>query len=180
MVNNMMSTKEAEWIATSAIENPVIFKKLLDYSFSPDKKLAFHSSWTLTKVCDKYPELIYPYLTSIIESLHKVDNESAQRSFLRIISLSDMRRINKKQHGILADHCFNALNSGFSAIAIKAYSMEILYRLAVIYPMLANELSASVNILQGEGSAGIKARGHAIMKKLAEITSDPGSSQTLS
>ena len=64
--------------------------------------------------------------------------------FLRIISLSDMRRISNKHHGILADHCFNALRSGFSAIAIKAYSMEILYKLSVIYPELANELSATL------------------------------------
>ncbi|MBA4323337.1 MAG: hypothetical protein C0408_11025, partial [Odoribacter sp.] len=81
---------------------------------------------------------------------------------------------------ILADHCFSCLNSGFSAIAVKAYSMEIIYNLAVIYPELANELSATINMLQGEGSAGVIARGHLIMKKLAEITLDPKSIRKLS
>lgn len=78
MVNRMVSMKEAEWVATSAIENPVIFKKLIEYSFSADKKLA-------------------------------------------------------------------------------------------------NELSASVNMLKGEGSAGILARGRMIMKKWPEHlkTQDP-------
>ncbi len=80
--------------------------------------------------------------------------------------------LNRKHHGILADHCFKALNSGFSAIALKAYSMEIIYKLALIYPELANELAASISILQGEGSAGVKARGNIILGKLAEITSD--------
>lgn len=169
MINRMMSIKEADWIATSAIDNPDIFKKLLEYSFSADKKLAFHASWTLTRVCDKYPGIIHPHLTEIIESLDKIDNESAQRSFLRIISLTDLSRIGTKHHGILAEHCFNALRSGFSAIAIKAYSMEILYKLALIYPELANELSATINMLQGEGSAGIIARGRMILKKLTEV-----------
>jgi 8-oxo-dGTP diphosphatase len=41
MVNSMMSQKEAEWVATSAVENPQIFRKLIDYSYSDDKKLAF-------------------------------------------------------------------------------------------------------------------------------------------
>ena len=100
------------------------------------------------------------------------------RSILRIISLSDMERISEKNHGILADHCFGLLKSGFSAIAIKAYSMEIIYRLALIYPELANELAASINMLEGEGSAGVIARGRIIMKKLAEITGDPGSTQS--
>jgi len=173
MINTMMSMKEAEWIATSAIENPDIFKKLLEYSFSQDKKLAFHASWILTKVCDKYPEVIVPFLSGIIETLDNLDNESAQRSFLRIISLTDINKISKRHHGILAEHCFTELRSGFSAIAIKAYSMEILYKLALKYPELANELSASVNMLQGEGSAGVLARGRIIMKKLAEISKVP-------
>jgi|WetSurMetagenome_2_1015567.scaffolds.fasta_scaffold05781_7 8-oxo-dGTP diphosphatase len=177
MVNSMMSMQEAEWVAMSAIENPAIFLKLFEYSHSPDKKLAFRASWTLTKVCDKFPEMIYPYLSQIVETLNEIDNESTLRSFLRIISLSDLRKISSRQHGLLADFCFSRLNSGTSAIAIKAYSMEIIYKLALIYPELANELSATINLLQGEGSAGVVARGHMIMKKLAEIPINPKSSQ---
>ena len=115
-------------MATSASENPAVFLKLLEYSYSPDKKLAFHSSWTLSKVCDRTPEIIYPYLSRIIETLGRLDNESALRSFLRIISFSDLEKISKEHQGMLADFCFNILNSGFSAVAAKAYSMEVLYK----------------------------------------------------
>ncbi|OFY64880.1 MAG: hypothetical protein A2V64_04190 [Bacteroidetes bacterium RBG_13_43_22] len=171
MINNMMSMQEAEWVAASAGENPVLFQKLLDYSYSPDRKLAFRASWTLSKVCDKYPELIYPHLEKITEELNGIDNESTQRSFLRILSLTDLQKISERHHGILAEHCFKALNSGFSAIAIKAYSMEIIYKLALIYPGLANELAITINMLQGEVSAaGIVARGRIIMKRIAEIS----------
>jgi 8-oxo-dGTP diphosphatase len=173
IVNNMMSMKEAEWVATAAIENPAIFKKLLEYSGSDDKKLAFRASWTLTKVCDRIPELLYPYLPQIVETLGMIDNESTLRSFLRILSLSDLGKINIRQHGLLTDFCFNKLNSGFSAIAIKAYAMEILYNLSVLYPELANELAASIRILMEDGSAGITARGNMIIKKLAEIPMKP-------
>jgi 8-oxo-dGTP diphosphatase len=173
IVNTMMSMKEAEWLATSAIENPAIFIKLLEYSGSTDKKLAFRASWTLTKVCDRIPELIYPYLPQIVETLVMIDNESTLRSFLRIISLSDLGKINMRQHGLLTDFCFNILNSGFSAIAIKAYSMEILYNLSIKYPELANELTASIRILMEDGSAGITASGHLLIKKLAEIPMKP-------
>jgi hypothetical protein len=113
--------------------------------------------------------MIYPNLPEIVEALQKLNNESVQRSFLRIISFSDISQISKKHHGLLADHCFTALKSGFSAIAIKAYSMEILYKLALIYPELANELAVTINMLQAEGSAGIIARGRMILKRIAEI-----------
>ena len=69
------------------------------------------------------------------------------------------------------------MRSGFSAIAVKAYSMEIIYKLSTIYPELANELSATINIIEGEGSAGIKARGKIILKKLAELSHGKGASQ---
>ena len=167
MVSNMMGTKEAEWIAESAAGNSKILKKLLNYSFSDDKKLAFRASWTLSKVFDRNPDLIGPDIPLIIGSLDSLKNESVQRSFLRIISLSDLNFISQRYHGILADHCFKMLKSGFSAIAIKAYSMEIIYKLALIYPGLANELSSTINVLQGQRSAGILARCHIILKKLA-------------
>ena len=179
MVENIMGMQEAEWIAESAIGNSEILKKLLEYSFSDDRKLAFRASWTLTKIFDKYPGIISPDMPVMIDALDKLDNESVQRSFLRIISLSDINKISARQHGILADHCFELLKSGFSAIAVKAYSMEIIYKLAMIYPELANELSATISMLQGEGSAGILARGHIILKKLAGISADHGSGPAL-
>jgi len=168
IVNNMMGMKEAEWVAASAIDNPAIFLKLFEYSLSTDKKLAFRASWTLTKVCDRFPEMIYPYLEQIVENLSKIDNESSLRSFLRIISFSELEKISSRHQGLLADFCFSALNSGFSAIAVKAYSMEILYKLSLVYPELANELSTSIGILMEDGSAGITSRGRAILKKLAD------------
>ncbi len=167
MINNIMGMKEAELVAASAVENPAIFTKLLDYAYSPDKKLAFHSSWILTKACDLFPDIINPYLAQIVENLNSIDNESTLRSFLRIFSLSDLNKTGTRQHGLLTDFCFSTLNSGFSAIAVKAYSMEILYRLTLIYPELANELSTSIHILMEDGSAGITSRGGTILRKLA-------------
>ena len=173
IINNMMSMPEAEWVATSAIENPAIFVKLYEYSFSSDKHLSFRASWTLSKVCDRYPEMIYPYLSQIVDSLAGIDNESVLRSFLRILSLTDIGKISARQQGILADFSFNQLNTGFSAIAVKAYSMEILYRLTLIYPDLANELLTSIRLLMEDGSAGITSRGRAILRKLADMPVKP-------
>jgi 8-oxo-dGTP diphosphatase len=166
VVNKMMSTREAEWVAASAIENPAVFRKLYEYSFSPDQHLAFRASWTLTKVCDKYPELITPYLPEIITSITKIQSEGALRSFLRILSLSEMNNFSSDHHGILIDFCFELLRSGTSAIAVKAYSMEILYKLSIMYPELINELSATLLIVMEDASAGIKARANAILRKM--------------
>lgn len=176
MLNKIMSISEVDWVAMSAAENPEILRQLFYYSDGKDYRLAFRASWILSKLCDRKPEVLLPWLPVIIKRVRHTTNESVERSFLRILSLQDLSRLNQHDQGLIADHCFRALNSGFSAIAVKAYSMEIIYKLAVIYPDLANELSACVNMLHGEGSAGIKARGRIILKKLAEIPRDPQSS----
>lgn len=166
MVNRLTGTKHAEWIANSVIENPVLLKKFIEFSCSGEKKLAFHASWILTKVCDKNPEIIEPYLPRIIESLPKLENESTLRSFLRILSYKDPAKFSQKHQGILTDVCFKLLNSGFSAIAVRAYSMDILYRLTIIYPELATELALSVRGIMDIDSAGIISKAKAILKRL--------------
>jgi 8-oxo-dGTP diphosphatase len=170
MVRSTMGAKKVEWIAASAAENPQIFKKLFGYSFSDDKKLAFHSSWALTKVADNHPDIFIEFVPKIIEALGKLENESTLRSFLRILTLSNISKLDSRHHGRLADYCFSALRSGSSAIAVKAYSMEIIYKIAVIYPELIHELASTINLLHDENSAGIVARGNIILKRLAEIT----------
>lgn len=176
-VANMMSMKEAEWVAASAVERREIFHKLYEFSFSDEKHLSFRASWTLTKVVDMYPEIIHPYLSEIAGSLGKIKYESTLRSFLRILSFSDLTLINSSQHGMLADFCFNILNSANTAIAVKAYTMEILYRLSLIYPDIASELSISLRLIMEDGTAAIKSRGNAILKKLVEIPIKPKSNR---
>lgn len=172
MINNIHSTKEVDWVAASATENPEILRKIIEYSTSNNRKLASHSAWTVSKVADKNPELLEPFLNTLIQFLPQSDNESAERSVLRVISLSNVSGVNSKYQGLLADHCFNRLRSRPAPIAVKAYAMEILFKLTNIYPELANELVASILILkETEKTAGILARGRIIMKKLAGITS---------
>jgi 8-oxo-dGTP diphosphatase len=166
VVSNIGGLKEIEWFTDSTTGNRETLKKLFDYSFSDDKKLAFKASWTLSKIFEKYPGMFSHDLQLATERIGSIANESVQRSFLKMISMSDLTSYSQKLHGILADHCFNMLRSGFSAVAVKAYSMEIIYKLALIYPELKDELSATIGILMGEGTAGIVARGYAILKKL--------------
>ena len=172
MVSTLMGAGEAEYVAKSAFENEAVLRKLQEFSFSDDRKLAFHSSWILSKVYEKYPEIIGQNLHVLIDALDSVDNESVLRSFLKIISLSELAPLSQKHHGRLADCCFRYLRSGTSAIAVKVYSMEIIYKLALVYPELANELTSTINMLADEGSAGIVARGRIILKKLGGLTRD--------
>ncbi len=169
-LENTHGRKEAEWLAELAAEKEDVLSRLINFSFSADNKLSSKASWSLSKVHDKHPETLTPFIPMIIGSLDRLENESVRRSFMKIISISDITVVTRKHQGILADYCFRMLRSGFSSIAVKAYSMEIIYRLAQVYPELTGELAATINLLQDEKSAGILAKGRIILKRLRGST----------
>lgn len=157
-------------LAELAVENTGIRHLLMKYSLGTDSTLAFRASYTLTRVEESKPGVLKPLYGQMISSLSTLANESVARSFLKIINLSGTENINERDHGILAENCFSLLNKGRSAIAIKAYCMEAIYNLTLIYPELASELAASITRNMEEGSAGIIARGRHILKKLSNIS----------
>lgn len=169
MLTATMHTREVEYIAHSALQDPGVLRMLFACSLSDDRKLASHSSWVLTRVADKSLGIFNDYAPRIIDALGKIANESVQRSFLKIITRVEIGNLSTRHQGLLADHCFSALKSGSTAIAIKAYSMDILFSLALIYPELVHELTETINMLQGEASAGILARGRIILKRLSGL-----------
>ncbi len=172
ITGKLMSLKQVDWLAASAIENQGIFGRLLEFSFGNDSRLAFRSSWVLTKVCDKQPEIIRPHLPGVIRQLRNIGNNSVVRSFMRILSQEDMNNFSDEEHGFLTDYCLGCLNNRSTPVAIKAYAMEILYRLTVIYPGLGNEAAASIRANMEAGQPGVVSKGRDVLRRIMEITGD--------
>lgn len=160
------SINACQFLGETAVEDTNVLKTLIDFSFSDEKTLAFRASWSLSKAEGKVPGLARPYYTILINSLGELKYESVIRAFLKILNQTDFNLLSEKQHGILADRCFSWLSMSESAIAVKAYSMETLYKLTNIYPELRNELRSSISIITEDGSAAIKSRGYYITERI--------------
>jgi 8-oxo-dGTP diphosphatase len=166
MVYRMMGSAEVGWIAESAASNPLLFKKLLDFTDDSDQRIVFRSSWALTKVCEKDPELFDPYLHIIADKLLKSTNESALRSFLKILTITGTSTLGDAGRGRIADYCFTLLRSGESAVAVKVYSMDVLHEISGDYPDLIHELASVLSMLPDDVPAGIKSKSRALLKRL--------------
>jgi len=170
-IEEMLSGKSGFWsidlLTKMAIEDQRIINLLLKFSFEGDSTLSFRASYSLIKVEEESPGFLKPLYGRLVSAMPGLKYEGVTRSFLKIITLTSINELESKYHGILTDCCFNWLNSSTSSIAIKAYSMELLYNLSLVYPELAFELSASIARNMEEGSAGIKARGRQILNKLS-------------
>jgi hypothetical protein len=107
-------------------------------------------------------------------SLPALTSESVIRSFLKILGRADINLLEENEHGIVATCCFSWLGSPSAAVALKVYSMELLYKLTLIYPALSGELYSSLLREAENGSAGIKARAGFVMERLKKQGAEPG------
>jgi 8-oxo-dGTP diphosphatase len=153
-------------LADNIIKDSSMLGLMVDYSLSGDKTLAFRASYCIVKAEEKVPGIAEQYYGLFTESLPGLDHESAIRAFLKILNAYDLARMDEDHHGILAGCCFAWLAGTDSSIAVKVYSMNLLYMLSSIYPELTGELRESILAVIEEGSAGIKARGRQILKLL--------------
>jgi len=167
MVTGLSGVGEIEWIAASASANSLLLRKLLDFSEGGDTRVVFRSSWALTKVCESSPDLLIPYLPEIVEKLIITGNESAERSFLKILQLTGTGSLDDKITGRLVDHCFNLLRSRESAIAVKVYSMDVLVDVVQRFPEVTSELVAVLGMMPGDVPAGIISKRRAVLRKLS-------------
>jgi len=154
--------EEAKLIAESIADNPLYITELWNICIS-DEKNSWRATWILDKVHDISPDLVRLYLPQMIELIPSLSNESKLRQYLKLISLEPLP---SNISGDFINYCFDALISCTSTIAIKVYTMQILYNFSLQEPDLQNELALVVEEQMENGSAGLCSRGRRILKAI--------------
>ena len=121
------------------------------------------ASWPLGYIGSNQPELIQPYLQKMVSNLDHAGHNAVVRTTLKIFGDID---IPEELEGQLFDKCFNYLSNPKYAIAIRVFSMTVLYRIVQNHPDLKPELIAEIEEHMPHGSAGFKSRGRKTLKLL--------------
>lgn len=167
MIYRMHGSAEIGWIASSAVLNPLLLQKFLEFTDDGDTRLVFRASWALSKACMLNPDVFMPIMPLVVEKLLNTKNGSAMRSFLKIISITGTASLTESLQGRLVEYCFSMLRSPFSAIAVKVYSLDVLYDISLRFPGLTHELAAIAGMLPGDAPAGVKAKYREVMRKIS-------------
>ena len=155
----------AEMAVHTIGKDPALFKKVLDFALENNDQYTMRAARVIHLTATNHPELIRPYLNKIIHALSGFENDGLKRSMTRILS-EHCTDINEESQGILVDVCFNFLTDPDEKVALKIYSMDILYNLSQQYPDIKKELISSIENQLPYASAAIKSRGEKMMKKL--------------
>jgi 8-oxo-dGTP diphosphatase len=167
MVSRITSVNEITMVAKSAVSDHVLLSQLVTLSSSNEKRVGFMASWAISKVADINIELLTPFLSSLVDALPGVPNESVQRSFMRVLMKSGTDKIPRPDHAKLIEYCMGIMRSENTPVAPKAYGMEILALFCEIYPEMVNEVSASVQLAIMDSHGGMKAAGRKVIARIA-------------
>lgn len=159
------SRKQALRIAEYAIRSKKHFKELMLCFLSPEYRIAQRAAWSVSCAALQQPEMIKPFIKDLVACLQRTDIHPALiRNAARIL---EEINIPEKFHGEVMNVCFGFVENPTTPIAIKAYSLTILFNLSRQYPEIRQELKLIIEENFDNETAAFKSRGKKILKKLA-------------
>ena len=166
VLTDIPSAIERELLIAEAVKSESHFKTLLSFALHEKDPLAWRACWILDGADEKRPGLAREYIPEIVRRLPSLESKGTLRSLLRLLTRNE---IPEDEQGLLIDLCFNYLVSELYPVAVKAYSMEIIYHHVLLYPELKHELITVIEDQAENNSAGFKARGTILINKMEKL-----------
>jgi hypothetical protein len=137
------------------------FPMLMEIAMEENERVNWRASWAADKINEMIPGIAAEWIPKLTESLHRLKHNGKKRQYLKLISLYP---ISENDESFLFDYCLEKLSAQTEDIAVRVYSMQILYNISEKEPELKEELLQIIEQeMEYRSSPGILTRG----KKLA-------------
>jgi len=157
------SKEHALSITEFAVLSDGNFKDLMDCFMSMDIRVAQRAAWSVSWAAQKKPEIVGLYIGNLVDQLKRTDIHNAViRNSLRIL---ENQVIPEEFHGEVMDACFGFIQKRDTPVAIKAFSLTVLFNLSKIYPDIKNELRLIIEENIAYETAAYKSRAKKIITK---------------
>ena len=113
------------------------FEQFMTEFMKADARGSQNLAWIIGSIADIHPSIIVPHYSELIQKLEKPCHAAVKRNILRAISKNS---IPKNYAGRLANVCFEFLDDIKETIAVRVFSMVILYEICLLEPGLSLEL----------------------------------------
>ena len=144
--------KIVQWIGNDQEK----FNALFNLFLNDEYRITQRASWSLSKCVETHPEFINKLLGKLISNLQKPNlHDSVKRNTIRLLQYVN---IPKKYHGEVMHICFSYVEAPKEAVAIKAFSLTVLGRLAKDYPEILPEIKLLIEEQLPHQTAAFKSR----------------------
>jgi len=147
---------KAPELAAYVLENSRM-NELAALALSNDRLLSSRAMWVLSRCSELNYDSIAPYHDTLIKNLAQKNlHKGVIRNTLR---LYQNKPAPVKHHVFLLDTCYSYLKNPSEAIAVRAFSITIVFNISKHYPELMHELMEVLNHIQiQEEPAAIRSR----------------------
>src|SRR5690606_8003813 len=129
---------------------------------SGERRIAQRAAWSVSYCAEKFPELIYPYCSEMVDYLQTPGiHDSIKRNILRIFQDIDIPVALEES---LLELCFGYLMDRKEAVAIRVFAMQVLANLSKKYPEIKNELRILIEDELPYAKPAFVSRGRKILK----------------
>ncbi|MCX6248748.1 MAG: hypothetical protein NTW10_13570 [Bacteroidetes bacterium] len=157
------SRRNTDLIADLILKKPELFDELIMIYLKNEEPVSRRAAWVTDTVTEKRPDLLERYLEEIVTRLETFTHDGMKRESLRMLARS---RFPADQLGLLITLCFDWLISSSESVAVKMYSMEVLYKISQQEPEMKKELVDSIELRMHEETPGFRAHGKKLLKQL--------------
>ena len=153
-------TRIVKWVGN----NQQRFDELLNLFLNDEYRVVQRAGWPISNLVIAHPQLIQKHFTKLLQNVKKPGiHDAVKRNTVRL--LQDIT-IPERFHGKVMNLCFDYIISPSEKVAVKAFSLTILEKLAMRYPEIKPELKTIIEDRWDFETAAFKSRAKKILKKL--------------
>lgn len=146
-----------DMVTTRIGDSQEAFDEAVELMNRDEYPLSMRAARVVYFVFDKHPHIIHKHIPSFVQTLKKTKIDGVKRTILAVMALTTSY-ISEEDFGELVETGFNFLNNPNEAIAVRAISIDLIMKIAKIYPELNFELEAILESIYPECSVGLKGR----------------------
>lgn len=140
------------------------FDELFKLFLADEYRITQRAAWPVSYCVIAHPSLINKHWKTLVSNLNNPClHDAVKRNSVRFLQNIE---IPEKYHGNIMNICFSFLESPKEALAVKVFSMTVLWNLSKLYPEIKPELKLIIEDQMPDQSAGFKSRGKKILKQI--------------
>jgi hypothetical protein len=157
----------ADIMTADILDDQERFDEMFSLALKDEYPLSMRAARIVELSTNKYPQLINSHINELIDTIEKSKIDGVKRSFLKILVehtfISD-----EILQGRLVNIAFSLLENNKEAIAIRAFSIDILFKFTKLFPELKSELIPMLQSISIDSSKGMQSKCTKILKHLTK------------
>jgi len=154
------TNKIVQWVGASQER----FNQLFDLFLNDEYRVVQRAAWAVCFCVMDHPELIRKNFSKLVKYLQQPGlHVAVKRNSVRLLQYVE---IPVKYQGYVMDICFRYLEDPAEAVAVKAFALTVLAKLAQQYPEIIPEIKLLINDQMAHQSAAFRVRARMFLTKV--------------